>query len=56
VREMASGQVSPGGRSMPAGSGGRLAEVLGFGGAMPGGGTGMPFMGRRGWGCDCGAD
>lgn len=46
VREIESGQVSPGGRSMPWGRGGKVLAP--FGGAMPGGGTGTPFKGRGG--------
>lgn len=46
VREIESGQVRPGGRSIPWGKGGNVLAP--FGGAMPGGGMGTPFRGRGG--------
>ena len=45
VREMASGQVRPGGRSMPVGRGGREEDC--------GGGMVMPFEGGGAWYVGC---
>jgi hypothetical protein len=48
VREMASGQVRPWGRSTPRGRGGNEEEFEGGGIGRDGGGTGRPFVGRGG--------